>query len=270
MRHRTLVGFDSAWTDNEKAPGAICAVRQVGSEIQSVREPRLVNFNAALAFIRSVYDPDGVTIIGFDQPTIVPNDTGCRPVERAVGSLVSWLGGGVQPANRGRARMFDKSAPVWKFLDKLKAIEHPERARTEKVGLFILEVFPALALASMNPKFFGRLAGPRYNPNRRRTFSMESWVAVAETACSVARRLNYEPVADWCSDLKLLNSPRKSDQDKLDSIICMLVAACWRSDPRPQMAIVGDLSNGYIITPISEPVRERLTAAARARNVPLN
>ena len=150
MPHSTFVGFDSAWTDNQKSPGAICAIRQVGSKIHSVKEPRLVNFSAALAFIRSVYDPDRVTIIGFDQPTIVPNDTGCRPVGRAVGSLVSWLGGGAQPANRGRARMFDKSAPVWKFLDQLKAIEHPERARTEEAGLFILEVFPALALASMN------------------------------------------------------------------------------------------------------------------------
>ena len=50
----------------------------------------------------------------------------------------------------------------------------------------------------------------------------------------------------------------------------MLVAACWRLDPRHQMAMIGDLLNGYIVTPMSKPVRERLTAAARVRNVPLN
>jgi predicted RNase H-like nuclease len=270
MRRITFVGFDSAWSDNPAAPGAICAIRQMGNQFQSVREPHLENFAGALAFIRSVHDPNALIIVGFDQPTIVPNDTGCRPVERAVGSLVSWLGGGVQPANRRRIGMFDMSAPVWKFLGQLGAIEDPELARTDQVGLFLLEVFPALALASMNTAFFGRLAGPRYNPSRRNTFNIENWIAVAKTASTVAERLECKPVVAWCSDLMKINRPHKSDQDKLDSIICMLVAACWRLDPRHQVAMIGDLLNGYIVTPMSKPVRERLTAAARVRNVPLN
>jgi predicted RNase H-like nuclease len=270
MRRITFVGFDSAWSDSPRAPGAICAIRQVGYQFQSVREPHLENFAGALAFIRSVHDPNGLTIVGFDQPTIVPNHTGCRPVERVVGSLVSWLGGGVQPANRSRIGMFDVSAPVWKFLDQLGAIENPELARTDELGLFILEVFPALALASMNGDFFGRLARPRYNPSRKHTFNIEHWIAVAKTASVVAERLECKPVVAWCSDLMNISRPRKSDQDKLDSIICTLVAVCWRLDPRQQMAMIGDLLNGYIVTPVSKLARERLAAAALLRNVPLN
>jgi predicted RNase H-like nuclease len=270
MRRITFVGFDSAWTDNPAAPGAICAIDLVGNQFRSIREPHLENFAGALAFIRSLHHPNGLTIVGFDQPTVVPNHTGCRPVERAVGSLVSWLGGGVQPANRSRIGMFDTSAPVWRFLRQLGAIEDPELARTDKVGLFILEVFPALALASMNGAFFGRLAGPRYNPSRKHTFNIEHWIAVAKTASTIAERLECKPVVAWCSDLMKINRPRKSDQDKLDSIICMLVAVCWRFDPRRQLAMIGDLLNGYIVTPVSELARERLMAAALVRNVPLN
>lgn len=269
MRRITFIGFDSAWADNPAAPGAICATRKVNDEFQSVEEPRLVNFDAALAFVRSVHDPNGITIIGFDQPTIVPNSTGCRPVERAVGSLVSWLGGGVQPANRGRARMFDETAPVWTFLRRLGAREDPDRARTDDAGLFIVEVFPALALASMNPIFFGRLAAPRYNPSRRHTFSIQNWIAVAQTARDVAQRLGCAAAVPWCSSLMKLERPKKGDQDRLDSIICMLVAACWRLDLRRQLAMIGDLSNGYMVTPMSDGVRVRLTAAARVRNVPV-
>jgi predicted RNase H-like nuclease len=260
MQPKTFIGFDSAWADNSATPGAICAIRQMDDEFETVKEPHLVHFDAALEFIRSVHNPIGVTIIGFDQPTLAPNATGCRPVERAVGSLVSWLGGGVQPANQKREGIFDDSAPVWKFLHELNAIDDPERACIDEAGLFIVEVFPALALPSMNPAFFGRLAAPRYNPNRRRTFNINSWIEVAQTARTVAERLECEVAAAWCSDLTKVESPQKSDQDKLDSIICMLIVACWRLDSRDQLAMIGDLSNGYMITPVSQNVRERLTS----------
>ena len=50
----TFVGFDSAWTDNPRAPGAITAVSVQGSNIVCCYPPRLVSFDGALAFIREV------------------------------------------------------------------------------------------------------------------------------------------------------------------------------------------------------------------------
>jgi predicted RNase H-like nuclease len=35
--------------------------------------------------------------MALDQPTIVRNATSMRAAERAAASLISWLGGGVQP-----------------------------------------------------------------------------------------------------------------------------------------------------------------------------
>ena len=95
------IGFDSAWADNPKAPGAICAVGiKEGGTVQ-IHEPRLVSFDEALRFIRDVRSNNGNTLVAMDHPTVVPNVTGMRPVERVAASLVSWPGGGVQPANRG-------------------------------------------------------------------------------------------------------------------------------------------------------------------------
>ena len=98
----TFVGFDSAWTDNPKAPGAVAAVSIQDGTVVSWHPPRLVSFDGALAFIREVRSTDGVTLVALDQPTIVANATSMRPVERVAASLISWLGGGVQPSNTGR------------------------------------------------------------------------------------------------------------------------------------------------------------------------
>jgi predicted RNase H-like nuclease len=45
----TVVGFDSAWTDSPKAPGAVCAIRLNGPA--SFGAPSLASFDQALDFI---------------------------------------------------------------------------------------------------------------------------------------------------------------------------------------------------------------------------
>ena len=77
---------------------------------------------------------DGVTLVALDQPTIVPNAAGARPVERLAASLMGWLGGGVQPANTGRTGLFCPAAPIWRFLAALGATHDPERAATQRPG----------------------------------------------------------------------------------------------------------------------------------------
>ena len=51
--NQTFVGFDSAWTDNAEAPGAICAV-QLDSGAPRFHPPRQVCFSDALTFVDEV------------------------------------------------------------------------------------------------------------------------------------------------------------------------------------------------------------------------
>lgn len=259
----TFVGFDSAWTDNLKAPGAITAVSFEDSNVVCWYAPRLVSFDEALEFIRDVRDEDGVTLIALDQPTVVPNATSMRPVERVAASLVSWLGGGVQPSNTGRVGMFCTQSPIWLFLGALGALERPEESRTAACGLYLIEVFPALALASLHPDFFGRHAAPRYNPGRQKTFELADWARVAEAAAAEADGFGCLEMAAWCRTLATLERPTKADQDKLDSVLCALIAIGWRRRPREQSLLLGDLISGYMVTPASPAVRARLEFAAR-------
>jgi predicted RNase H-like nuclease len=255
------LGFDSAWTDNSKAPGAICAVGIEDGRLSLFHEPKLVSFDQALTSIRTTRSHDGVTLVALDQPTQVPNLTSMRPVERVAASLISWLGGGVQPSNRGRLGMFCDASPIWSFLGALGAAEDPERARSADDGLYLMEVFPALALASLG--FFGRLAAPRYNPGRRKTFQMHDWVRVADAAAKQADALGRGDLAEWCRSAGKIAQPRKADQDRMDSALCALIAVYWRLRPREESLLLGDLTTGYMVLPASRDVRERLTVAAR-------
>jgi predicted RNase H-like nuclease len=75
--------------------GAICAVGIEDGRRALFHVPQLVSFNQALTFVQNARSENGVTLIALDQPTVVPNLTSTRPVERAAASLISWLGGGV-------------------------------------------------------------------------------------------------------------------------------------------------------------------------------
>jgi predicted RNase H-like nuclease len=264
----SIIGFDSAWTDSPKAPGALCTIRIDGAGRRTLVQPALVSFDQALATIAAETAP--LRIVALDQPTLVPNATGMRPVDRVAASLISWLGGGVQPANRAKIGMFDDAAPIWRFKERLAAIEDPEASRTASAGLYLMEVFPALALPSLEPGFDGRLRGPRYNPARRKTFALASWRAVIASVRRQAIQAGIAELADWADALDRVETPRKADQDRIDAVLCALIGLHWLVRPRDASIMIGDLGTGYMIAPASPSVRARLEAAARVCAVPVD
>lgn len=163
--------------------------------------------------------------------------------------------------------MFCKDAPIWPFLERLGAAERPEEARTAPSGLHLIEVFPALALPSISPDFFGRLAAPRYNPKNRSKFEHHDWVRVARAAAGLFDQLGAATGAIWCSQQAENSKPLKADQDRLDAMLCLLVGMTWRLRPRTASMLVGDLDSGYMVFPASEGVRERIIQAANKNGV---
>lgn len=266
----TVVGFDSAWTDSAKAPGAVCAIRCNHNGELSSSEPELASFDQAFDFVAAERSRCDVCVVALDQPTIVPNLGGMRPVDKVAASLISWLGGGVQPANRSKKGMFDDAAPIWRFKQRLKAIDDAEAARSADRGLFLIEVFPALALPSLEAAYFGRLVAPRYNPANRRRFRLSDWAGITTMVYRHAGMLGLTSLATWAHSASLNQSPKKSDQDKLDAVICALIGQIWRAKSRTEAIMVGDLQSGYMIGPASPEVRARLQAAAAIHKVSID
>lgn len=170
-------------------------------------------------------------------------------------------------ANRGKVGMFCDASPIWSFLGRLNAIENPEAARTATTGIHVIEVFPALALPSLDPQFFHRLSGPRYNPSRKQTFRLEDWQKVATAAASHFKSFNVEDAAAWCASEIDRDPPTKADQDRLDAMLCLLVAMHWRLGSRDQSMMLGDLDSGYMIFPATDDVKARIIGRAMEHGV---
>ena len=267
MVTETIVGFDSAWTD--RAPGAICTITCHQGEVFDFEFPRLVRFEEAAAVIEEAASVADFTLVALDQPTLVPNLDSMRPAERVGGSIVNAIGGGVQPANRSRKDMFGDEAPIWQFLDWVGARENPSAARVAARGLFLIEVFPALALPSIIPTIWSRKRAAKYNPGRR-GFSFDDWQLVAKGLAHFAAQLDVPPITSAAEELARLERATKADQDILDALICLTIGWTWRYNPRIESMVIGDNSSGYMVTPVSPHTRPILEGAASRIHVPVD
>lgn len=263
-----FVGFDSAWAG--KAPGGIAWASFVDHRLESCAEPQLAGFDDAARRIETLRTEHDYVLVAIDQPTVVPNQTGQRPVDGVARSLIAQLRSGVQPANRSKATMFGPNAPIWRFLERLRASQDPAAARTAASGLYLLEVFPALALPALQPEIMARGKAAFYNPARKKTFTLADWRLVADAVRERAGERGLPLLSGWLGRQTDLAAPDKQDQDRLDAAICLLVALEWRQAPRDRVAVIGDAKSGYMVTPVSPATRKILKRAAREQQVPFD
>lgn len=258
-----LVGFDSAWTPGNR--GALAAILKLDDgSFRGLGSPRIVDFRDAESAVRewqAEHQPTQ-TVILIDQPTIVINSAGQRPVENIVSSCVSLRYGGMQPANIGRADMFGPSAPIWPFLAQFGGVANP-LTPIGRVGC-VLETYPVLVLIALgwvreDSRPRGRL--PKYNPARRKTFLIDDWQYVCGKVSASFREQGLSDVTEWLDDARNNDRPRKVDQDKLDACLCLLVGLHLVEGRKSLM--IGDRDTGYIVVPHSTDIQKELLDRCR-------
>ena len=254
-----LVGFDSAWTRTNS--GALVGVLQgCDGSFHSLGPPQTVNYDDAEKVILKWQDEQEptATIVLLDQPTIVKNATGQRDVEKIVSSPVGRRYGGMQPANTSREAMFGKEAPMWPFLTRFGGPADP----LQPVGdTRVIETYPVLtmiALGWMQPdsRAAGRL--PKYNPERKKSFSISDWQYVCGRSSAAFRDCGLMDLVRWIEDAARKTPPRKSDQDGLDACLCLLVALYLAE--RKDCLMVGDQQTGYMVVPYGAELHAELDA----------
>jgi predicted RNase H-like nuclease len=261
-----IIGFDSAWTAGNKG-GLVGALHRPDGGLTELGEPEVADFSTATDRIRHWQATTGATqtLILLDQPTIVRNATGQRPVENLVGAAVSRRRGGVQPAFTGRQAMFGPDAPVWPFLGAFSGAADP---RYPPQGTAVLETYPVLALIALgwlqpDTRPGGRL--PKYNPGRRKTFQVGDWRFVCERAAKALVERGATATADWLRQAALDSKPGKALQDRVDACLCLLVGLELALDGDGLM--VGQIDSGYMVVPYREALatelQERCVATGR-------
>lgn len=266
-----FIGFDSAWADNPKAPGAICALLVSENGQQNFHPPCLVGFDAAQAFIEKTGASSRYVLVAIDQPLIVNNPQGKRPCERVASAVLGRMQSAVQPANTEGSgkRFFGPDSGIRRFLARLQLSLAPNEARQSNNGCYAIEVFPALAMATIAHQTWERRRAAKYNPSRKKTFNLEDWGLVCRSARQWAADRELVQVAHWLDSAANIEEPRKADQDRLDAVICLLIAYVWRHDLADTCVAIGTEDEGCIVTPWSPDLRPIMEATGIARGVTL-
>ena len=257
-----LIGFDSAWTAANS--GAITGLVQCdGGNFLELGSPQSVDYRQAEEIILAWQGEiiPAVTVIMLDQPTIVTNAAGQRPVENIVGSPVSLRYGGVQPANTSKEEMFGASAPIWPFLRRFGGPANPLKPAS---NTWVFETYPVLAMIALewtqlDVRATGRL--PKYNPERRKTFTAADWQHVCRLASAALNERGLTQTAGWIANVALKSSPRKSDQDCLDACLCLIVAIYFSEGK--DCLMVGNMQTGYMIVPCNNALCTELENRCR-------
>lgn len=254
-----IIGFDSAWSERNR--GAIVAVvRESDGTIREAGLPKLANFDDAEQAIdewKDHYQPES-TVIMIDQPIIVRNATGQRPVEQIVSSSVGKRRGGMQPANTGKAALFGPVAPVFRFL---RHFGGPGNPLEPFEGTRVIETYPVLAMIALGwivDEEATSVRLPKYNPKRTKTFSAVDWCMLCTRVADEFSSLGLAHMKQWLLELSERSLPNKSDQDCLDACLCLLAGLYFCAGHRCLM--VGDYETGYIVGPSSDTLYAELRA----------
>jgi predicted RNase H-like nuclease len=254
-----LVGFDSAWTPTN-AGAIVGVIRRFDGTYRELGFPEPVAFgDAERAVLRwQAEESPEATIVLLDQPTIVRNSAGQRPVENIVASPVSLRFGGVQPANTSRGEMFGGDAPVWGFLSRFGGVPDPFESGG---GTRVFETYPVLAMIALGWTLpHGRATGrlPKYNPERRKTFLHSDWQHVCALLAGALNAHGLMKLAGWCVAAGGNPNPRKRDQDGVDACLCLLVALHLKE--QRDCLMVGNTDSGYIVVPYGPALNAELNA----------
>lgn len=238
-------GYDSAWGVGNR--GALAYLRVKSSQdgqvvFDLIGSPTTVDWTQAAANVIATKP----VALAIDQPLVVANATGCRPIERLLAQQLHGAHCAAYPANTSNP-CFSANAPLWGFLNALDAsgFSHDpcgarQGAPTALTGHRYFECYPHLAILGLT----GRQTILKYKVRHRNAADWQSLLAL------LASRVNGFTPASF-------SAHTKSNEDKVDAVVCALVAGYWLADASSS-EIIGSLSTGYIVSPLSPMTRQAL------------
>ena len=152
--------------------------------------------------------------------------------------------------------MFGEGAPLWAFLRRFGGGADP---RSPITATSVFETYPVLTMIALGWLCRGERPGgrlPKYNPARRRTFSLEDGQFVCGKLAEELRRRGLTCLLAWVNQGASKTKPRQVDQDGLDACLCLLMAL-YISEGR-ECLMVGDTETGYILVPHGDGLRREL------------
>lgn len=249
QHHLCLTGFDSAWGGTQR--GAICDFwfdTETG-ETEIREPPSSVTWDQASQRVDrySIYSHH---VLAIDQGLIVPNARGMRPVEKLLAKALGSMHCSAYPSSRSNESCYGPRAGIWSFLSRLdrSGYRHePMRIPGSSSGRFYFECYP-------HPAIIGLLDRRKILKYKCRHSDKAAW----DELVGYLKRL---PVRNLPGIVGSLSFQNKSNEDKLDSIVCAYTALLWWQRGTDRSTMIGDMSTGYIVTPHNEETLTRFKKA---------
>lgn len=251
-----FIGIDMAWSENN--PSGLAAIKGDSREGNVERIETGTDDEELLEFVNGV-SGDEPAIITIDAPLKVPNEEGRRPAEEVVGKLFSSYNAGAHPANRKRLSQWTDRVRGEEIVQKLedKGFIHSPEIEEQEYCRKVFEVYPHPSMVAL----FDLDEIIKYKKKSGRDY---------ETVWSEFRRLqrHLKELKDSIPSLKppqlletnpedLRGKALKDYEDKLDAFFCAYLA--YLKWVRPESCeTLGNLEQGYIVTPIKENMHEEL------------
>lgn len=259
-----FVGLDLAWSERN---GSGVAVLEGDAEKVKFRCGEILYSNKEiLNYLQKIIGPKP-TLIAIDAPLIVPNETGRRLAEKLVGYLFSKYDAGAFPANRKRLGQWSgkvRGEEISKLLLEAGFFHNPRIKQYEEARKFF-EVFPHPSMVVL----FNLNRIIRYKAKPKRNYEFR-WRAFEKYQRYLKKLENGSPKLILPKSLVekkvrgLKAKALKDYEDLLDAVFCGYIAAfCW-SNPQ-KCEVLGNMKEGYILTPIFEGMKKELTSLRSQR-----
>lgn len=246
MRDLVFSGFDSAWGRRNK--GALCHLGlRTDGDLEFVAAPDACTWSDATQWARTTSWENHVVAI--DQSLVVRNAAGMRPVERKLAkALMREFGCGAHASNTTNP-CYGPAGGIWDFVEALESRgyrQEPVAVAGRQAGRFYFECFPHPALLGL----FDLDTLLAYKVRHR---DRSAWQRLLGLLRSLEQR---EPRLRGIGAYARAGLPQTLDnENKLDSIVAAYVAAYWWHHGTRRSVSLGSLSDGYIVTPVSERTR---------------
>ena len=261
-----FVGIDLAWST--KNGSGVSILKGDKNKAELVKQEVKYSDEDIVDFIRKEVGKNKA-LIAIDAPLIVPNEEGRRLAEAEVGKLFRRYNAGAHPSNRKRLSSWTgtiRGEEISKVLEKEGFIQKPEIKKFEETRSFF-EVYPhpsIVVLFNLN-KILQYKAKPKRDYEFRYK-EFEKYVNHLDNLKNSDTRLILPDSILKKNIRELKAKSLKNFEDTLDGIFCAYIAYyAWKNPEK--CAILGNMKEGYILTPIFDFMRDGSTEIKNQKKI---
>lgn len=261
-----FVGLDLAWSNKNGSGIAIIEGNEQKGRLTS--SSTVFSDEEIMDYIRK-YVGEENAIVAIDAPLIVPNLEGRRVAEKIVGNLFRKYDAGAHPANRQHLTKWTgeiRGEVVVKLLEKEHFIHNPYFSQFAR-GRFVVEVYPHPSMVVI----FNLKKILKYKDKPKRDYSFR-WQEFRRYQSYLKGLENDSPPLYLPSEIvekeveRYRASLLKEYEDLLDGIFCGYIAYYAWVNPN-KCAVLGNMEEGYILTPVFPSMQKRLKSMQSQRSL---